>query len=81
MVNEVRAFGSTGYDYWQERVLHEKSNLDQQRLELQRFMTTREFNHELDNYQRELLRSQARVMAEYSVILGQRIESFFEPPR
>jgi hypothetical protein len=59
----------------QQRVLDEKAELDVRLSKLNAFFGTPIFTG-LDKDERERLAAQARVMGEYSRILGDRIEAF-----
>ena len=59
----------------QKRVVEEKSDLDGKLNRLQAFIQTPNFTG-LGEDERDRLRRQADVMADYSVILGERIAAF-----
>jgi hypothetical protein len=59
----------------QQRVVDEKTELDEKLSKLCKFHGTDIFNG-LDSAEQERLRKQADIMAEYSCILGDRIAAF-----
>ena len=60
---------------WQQRVIDEKSALDERLTKLERFMEGEEFE-QLSTKDRTLLDHQSYWMAGYSQVLGQRIRRF-----
>jgi len=60
---------------WQERVISEKTELDEKHTKLLAFLETEEFS-KLDADEQDRLRRQSAAMTEYSVVLGERISAF-----
>lgn len=60
----------------QQRVIDEKSQLDERLSKLTEFVTGNEMFNSLPLDERARLRRQRRVMREYSEILGERIAAF-----
>lgn len=64
----------------QKRVVAEKEGLDERLAKLQSFIGTSTFKG-LNEPERDRLRSQAKIMADYSFILGERIAAFSNTPQ
>ena len=63
------------YQEYQQRVINEKSELDEKRANLAKFLETKGFyNLHVDEQAR--MRYQAVAMREYSAVLGERIAHF-----
>lgn len=60
---------------WQRRVIEEKAQIDERRVKLNDFVTTRTFKA-LPDEDRALLFQQSAVMSELSLILEKRIRRF-----
>ncbi len=60
---------------WQQRVIEEKTELDEKRDALGRFKQT-DFFAALPWQEQERLNTQAHVMTMYSAVLGERIAAF-----
>jgi hypothetical protein len=59
----------------QQRVIDEKTELDEKRVRLKEFFETERYS-ELDTAEQARMRYQAVAMREYSAVLGERIAAF-----
>ena len=60
----------------QQRVIDEKTELDQRRAKLGDFITVNPIFQGLPKAEQERLKRQRKIMTEYSEILGERIAAF-----
>ncbi len=60
----------------QQRVVDEKNELDEKLTKLNAFVSAGTIFDTLASAEQERLRRQAGIMAEYSAVLGERIEAF-----
>lgn len=61
---------------YQQRVVDEKRELDEKLSKLFSFMQTNPAFHGLPNAEQERLTRQSSLMAQYSMVLGERIAAF-----
>ncbi len=74
-MNLLGTFSASTFDYWQERVIKEKADLDAKLNRLSAFGLSESFD-ELSAEDQGLLGLQHAAMEEYSRVLGRRIDRF-----